>query len=98
MLGHDVHHVAPAQVISEEVAARSEPLDVTRLKRVSERGRAGDKRTPHHLPRIGGMIVAVEGAAYLRMDTIRGEDQLGVMRDAVGKTQYDARRLLIYGD
>ena len=33
------------------------------------------------------MFVAIERAAHLRVDAVRSDDQLGVMRDTVGKVQ-----------
>ena len=53
-LGDDVHYLAAAKVIGEEVPAGSEPLDVARrLEYVGGQVAALQERAPHHLAGIG---------------------------------------------
>src|SRR5262249_61602701 len=61
LLGDDIYELLAADVISEEMATRSDPLDMAGgLEHLFRHVAAVEERTPNHLTGIGRIVVAVE--------------------------------------
>ena len=62
-----------------------------RLKHIVGYAAARQQRAPDHLTGVGRIVVTIERTADQRVDAVRGDHDVCVVPDAVGKTQFDAR-------
>src|SRR5690242_5603869 len=78
LLRDDVHELVAADVIGQQMTAGADPLDVSgRLQHLPRNIAAVQERAPDHLPRVAGIVVAVERLADDRAYSVGADYELG---------------------
>src|ERR1700745_127632 len=90
LLGDDVPELLAADVIGEEMATRPDPLDMARRREhLLRQILAVRERTPYHLTRIGGGVLAIERPADDRAHAIGADHDLRLDLSAIGESEND---------
>ncbi len=99
LLRDDVHELLAADVIRQQMTTGAHPLDMSgRLEHLARNIASLQERAPDHLPRIRGIILAVESMANDRAHPVGADHELGFDLGAMGESEDDAFASLLDPD